>query len=282
MSGRPAVRRPEPAIEAGLGALLILALLAPWVGVSLFGFSDSASGLQLVSASTNPLTVLFLVAAVVALGGGALRAVVPDADPRVGWVTLAGFIGGVAMTAWLLVVWFQSQNGLLGLSMQFVQLAWGVWLYGLAAVIGAGVAGYDLSVARRGHAAVAERRERFERPDERRSREWPVGRASARLGVVESGRALPTVTVRAGEALIVGRDPGADVRLTDARVSRRHLQIEHDTLGWLVRDLGATNPTRLLEPSGAVRDIRGEAVHLASGQLLLGDALVTLYPEDAR
>ena len=282
MSGRPAVRRPEPAIEAGLGALLILALLAPWVGVSLFGFSDSASGLQLVSTSTNPLTVLFLVAAVVALGGGALRAFVADADPRIGWVTLAGFIGGVAMTAWLLVAWFQSQNGLLGLATQFVQLAWGVWVYGLAAVIGAGVAGYDLYIARPGRTAIAERQGRFEQSDKRSPGERPAGRQSARLSVVEAGRALPAVTVRAGETLIVGRDPGADVRLTDARVSRRHLQIERGTSGWLVRDLGATNPTRLLEPSGAVRDIRGEAIHLTAGQLLLGDALVTLYPEDAR
>jgi hypothetical protein len=163
-----------------------------------------------------------------------------------------------------------------------LQPAWGSWLYGLAAVIGAGVAGYDLYTTQPGRTAIAERQVRFEQSHKRRPGEWPAGQPSAQLSVVEAGRALPAVTVRAGEALIVGRDPGADVRLTDARVSRRHLKIERDTSGWLVRDLGATNPTRLLEPSGAVRDIRGEAIHLTAGQLLLGDALVTLYPEDVR
>jgi hypothetical protein len=50
--------------------------------------------------------------------------------------------------------------------------------------------------------------------------------------------------------------------------------------GWSVRDLGATNPTRLLGASGTAQPIVGE-VHIASGQLLVGDVLVTLFPAGA-
>jgi hypothetical protein len=47
---------------------------------------------------------------------------------------------------------------------------------------------------------------------------------------------------------------------------------------WVVRDLGATNSTRLIGAGGGGgQAIQGE-VRVPSGQLLIGDVLVTLYP----
>jgi hypothetical protein len=97
----------------------------------------------------------------------------------------------------------------------------------------------------------------------------------ARLAYVEGGR--PTsVDVQPGQRLLIGRDATANIRLTDPRVSRRHLIVERHANGWLVQDLGATNPTRLVGSGGTPQTIHGET-SIASGQLLVGDVLVTLF-----
>ena len=44
-----------------------------------------------------------------------------------------------------------------------------------------------------------------------------------------------------------------------------------------IRDLGATNPTLLLDPSGSSKELLGVS-SVPSGQLLVGDVLVTLFP----
>ncbi len=48
-------------------------------------------------------------------------------------------------------------------------------------------------------------------------------------------------------AAVVGRSPAADVEIDDptCTVSRRHLLIERDGLGWVARDCGSTHGTRL-------------------------------------
>jgi pSer/pThr/pTyr-binding forkhead associated (FHA) protein len=83
--------------------------------------------------------------------------------------------------------------------------------------------------------------------------------------------------VNVGEQVMVGRDVDARVRLSDPKVSRRHVMILWSGAGWSVRDLGATNPTRLLGASGTAQPVVGE-IRIASGQLLVGDVLVTLFP----
>jgi DNA-binding NtrC family response regulator len=45
--------------------------------------------------------------------------------------------------------------------------------------------------------------------------------------------------------LALGRDELAALHLADERVSRRHLEVEHDGATWTVRDLGSTNGTFL-------------------------------------
>jgi pSer/pThr/pTyr-binding forkhead associated (FHA) protein len=100
--------------------------------------------------------------------------------------------------------------------------------------------------------------------------------AAGRITVVESGRSS-TLSVGEGERVIVGRDLGADIRVTDAKVSRRHAMIEWSAGGWIVRDLAATNPTRFLDASGGAQILAGQ-IRIASGQLVMGDVLITLNP----
>jgi hypothetical protein len=103
--------------------------------------------------------------------------------------------------------------------------------------------------------------------------------AGARLTYVESGRPT-TLVVSPGEQVIVGRESTARVRLSDPRVSRQHAMILRIGNDWVVRDLGATNPTRLLGSGGTSQPVQGE-VRFASGQLLVGEVLLTLFPTGA-
>lgn len=104
----------------------------------------------------------------------------------------------------------------------------------------------------------------------------PAPFATGRFTYVEGGRPM-SIAVRIGEQVIVGRDVKADVRLADARVSRKHVALTWEGNGWTIRDLGATNPTLLLDPSGSSKELLGVS-SVPSGQLLVGDVLVTLFP----
>jgi S-DNA-T family DNA segregation ATPase FtsK/SpoIIIE len=99
--------------------------------------------------------------------------------------------------------------------------------------------------------------------------------------VLERGIARPDVRVRAGDVLVVGRDPRADVRLEDPQVSRRQATIATEGGVWVVSDLGATNPTRLLGRDGSVREVRGGPARVPYGQVSVGESLLTLYPIEA-
>ena len=105
--------------------------------------------------------------------------------------------------------------------------------------------------------------------------------SSGRLGVLERGIARPDVRVRAGDVLVVGRDPRADIRLEDPQVSRRQATITTEGGVWVVCDLGATNPTRLLDRDGSVREVRGGPARVPYGQVSVGESLLTLYPIEA-
>jgi pSer/pThr/pTyr-binding forkhead associated (FHA) protein len=65
-----------------------------------------------------------------------------------------------------------------------------------------------------------------------------------------------------GEAMEVGRDEGASIRIDEPLVSRRHARIERRPDGWVVVDLESTNFTR----------VNGERV-LRERELVHGDEL---------
>ena len=103
------------------------------------------------------------------------------------------------------------------------------------------------------------------------------GRCAAGLiSVVESGRSS-SLSVGEGERVIVGRDLGADIRVADVKVNRRHAMIEWSAGGWIVRDLAASNPTRVVDASGSAQILTGQ-IRIASGQLVMGDVFITLHP----
>jgi DNA segregation ATPase FtsK/SpoIIIE, S-DNA-T family len=61
------------------------------------------------------------------------------------------------------------------------------------------------------------------------------------VGGLDAGRWMP---LRAGTAVSVGRDPGADLRLTDAGVSRHHLELRAGATGGVtITDLDSANGT---------------------------------------
>ena len=96
------------------------------------------------------------------------------------------------------------------------------------------------------------------------------------LVVLEAGRST-ILTVAPGQRLLVGRDPNAQIRVSDPRVSPRHATIERRGDEWAVQDVDAINPTRLIDAWGMSRTVHGETT-ISSGQIGVGDVLVTLYP----
>jgi heat shock protein HtpX len=106
----------------------------------------------------------------------------------------------------------------------------------------------------------------------------PSAVVSSRVGVLADQRRLPDVPVIAGRAVIVGRAQDADIHLADPTISRRHLQLMLEGGAWSITDLGARNPARLLTPSGATQLVAGGVIRVPSGQILLGNTIVTLFP----
>lgn len=104
----------------------------------------------------------------------------------------------------------------------------------------------------------------------------PVASGMGRLVVADGGRSS-AYDVAAGQSLVIGRGADANVKLSDPRASRQHLTVTLMPSGWLLRDLGSTNASRVLDSSGGIRELRGETT-ISGGQVLIGDALITLYP----
>lgn len=97
-----------------------------------------------------------------------------------------------------------------------------------------------------------------------------------RIAVIDHGSNVGEFELRIGQAVTVGRADDADIRLSDPRVSRRHLQIEAGATSWLIGDLGATNPAQVIA-GGPAREIRGVET-LDAGQVAVGESVITLYP----
>jgi pSer/pThr/pTyr-binding forkhead associated (FHA) protein len=108
----------------------------------------------------------------------------------------------------------------------------------------------------------------------RRVRPSPFAPGS--LVLVEAGRST-TLAVQPGQRLIVGRDAGANLVVSDPQVSPNHALIERSGPGWLVTSLDAANPVMLVDPTGRAQPIEVE-LGLRSGELLIGGCLVMLHP----
>ena len=62
---------------------------------------------------------------------------------------------------------------------------------------------------------------------------------------VRHGRAAPTLTHFAQPEIILGRDPGCDIPMTDDTVSTRHAQLTYHHGQWWLEDLESMNGTTL-------------------------------------
>ena len=99
-----------------------------------------------------------------------------------------------------------------------------------------------------------------------------LGAASPRFALIAYHReGAEIVPLRPGTALIVGREPPADLVIPDASLSRRHAQFGVESGGVSLQDLGATNGVRL----------RGERVSRAllhdGDSVLLGLVRVSVH-----
>ena len=76
----------------------------------------------------------------------------------------------------------------------------------------------------------------------------PTSPAVSRRGELEvvhgpDGFKGTRITLDPSRAMVIGRDPAADVRVPSERVSRRHCQIQPMSGGFLLVDLGSSNGT---------------------------------------
>ena len=104
----------------------------------------------------------------------------------------------------------------------------------------------------------------------------PLHAAPGQMVMLESGRSTMFV-IAPGQRVLIGRGPGADLVIYDARVSPVHALIERRGPGWLVTGLDGNNPTWILDPTGRPHPVSSE-LGLRSGTLLVGGCQVLLYP----
>jgi hypothetical protein len=90
--------------------------------------------------------------------------------------------------------------------------------------------------------------------------------SGTRHWLMVSGR---SIVLAAGEN-VIGRDPGAAVRLDYAGVSRRHARVTLDGYGATLEDLGSKNGTRIGDEAvtGAVRLENGDAIRVGPAMLV--------------
>jgi len=284
---------PRVLLEAACGVALAMALLMQFYTVSARSYVPVSAVTSIADSIPQQLIAdLFVAVAVLSLVLSSWRIFKAPTGLFALLPSLVDFVAAGVLVAILQVQWNDATSGwqmdaarLLGV--QFSQSS-GFWVFLGAAVVGGllvltEVISWLIGLSRPAH--DPEFVPRTDAPSEvlpvrgqpsveAKPLEPPAG--SGRLAVVESGR--PTSReVELGQSVILGRDPGCDIRLVDPRVSRRHVAIQRVAGGWAVRDLGTTNPSRLIKPHGESIEI-GTGLNLTAGQLLVGDALVTLYP----
>jgi pSer/pThr/pTyr-binding forkhead associated (FHA) protein len=108
------------------------------------------------------------------------------------------------------------------------------------------------------------------------NRARPSPYSPATLVLVHAGGST-TLTVAPGQRLLVGRNPGAAIVVTDPAIGPNHALIERRGPGWLVTSLDPTNPTLILDSTGRAQPIEGQ-LGLRAGELLVGGCQILLYP----
>lgn len=107
----------------------------------------------------------------------------------------------------------------------------------------------------------------------------PVLAAGAgRVALFDGGRSAGMQVLQPGQRIVAGRDHSSQLLVTDPAASRRHLEIMFDGAGWLVRDLGAMNPARVISGDAQGVVVSQTGLRMRAGQLTIGNAVLTLFP----
>ena len=309
-SGSALVR---PLIGIGAAVILIVCFFLPWAAqgayaASLWDFAtksnSSDAAWPIIYLLTFGGTILAIVGAGVRAAGSATATISPTARRALSICWVVGFamaIGGIAYYLIKLSEATSSYNSYYGYTgSSTLSSGYGVWLAIAAALVGLVAGAIDMLLP--GEPAWAapygaqpygaqpfgapgygpSAQEAWAAPQAPAQVYPPAGGYAAaattgRLTYVEGGHPS-TIMVNPGEQLLVDRDSAARIRLSDPKVSRQHAMISRSGNDWVVRDLGATNPTRLIGASGGSGAVIQGEIRVPSGQLLIGDVLVTLYP----
>jgi FHA domain len=270
----------RPLLAIAAAAVLIGSFFLPWVTWGSYSGSLASSFSREMSTGQGWLTYSLLVGgAVVAAIASVLRAGNGGTSRGLAAWAAAGFAASLGGFALFMVAW---DNYAGALTYSGYSIGVGVWIGAIAAVLGLIVAFADRAGARQG-ASVGQPWSAALSPKPELVTNWPgagptqtASPTVGRISYVEGGRPLSLV-LKPGQQVIIGRGATAGIRLSDAKVSREHALIAWSGSDWVVRDLKATNPTSLLGASGTAQPIMGEA-RMSSGQLLIGEVLVTLFP----
>ena len=300
-SGASLVR---PLIGVGAAVVLIVCFFLPWAAssgetASLWDFVTNGytfGAWTTIDVLTFGGTILAIVAAGIRLAGSATATMSPTARRALSICWAVGFAMAIGGIAYYFIRLGEATSGAsyYGYTSS-VASGYGVWLAIAAALVGLVAGVVDMAMPGQPAWAAPYGAQPYGDAGYGPSAAgaWSVPQAPAqvypaaggyaaapttgRLTYVEGGHPS-TLMVNPGEQLLVGRDAGARIRLSDPKVSRQHAMISRSGSDWVVQDLGATNPTRLIGAGGGSgQPIQGE-VRVPSGQLLIGDVLVTLYP----
>ena len=296
----------RPLIGLAAAVILIICFFLPWAaeggyGASLWDFAtksnSSDAAWPIIYLLTFGGTGLAIVCAGIRAAGRAMSSMSPTAQRAMSICWVIGFAMAIGGIAYYLIKLNEATSATYyGYTVNSgVSAGYGVWLAITAAVVGLIAGVVDLAMPGQQAWAAPYGAQPYGAPGYGPSAQdaWAAPQAptqvyspsaayaaaatAGRLTYVESGHAS-TLMVNPGEQLLVGRDTAARVRLSDPKVSRQHAMISRSGNDWVVRDLGATNPTRLIGAGGGGgQAIQGE-IRVPSGQLLIGDVLVTLYP----
>jgi hypothetical protein len=279
----------RPLVGVAAALVLIVSFFLPWLtwsGLASYSLVDIVSK----SAGGGWLTIMLLVGgailAVVGSGAKAAGATVSRTPAALWVVGFGSALGGFALylidlSNYTNTTTYYGYSYSTGLGAGF-----GVWLGIAATVVGLVVGLIELVAPPAAWSPVqapVQTIPTWQNPVAAQSYSPSAGNAApsmaGRLTYIEAGHPK-AVVVNPGEQVMIGRDPGARVHLSDPKVSRQHALVTWSGGQWVVRDLGATNPTRVIGASGVAQPLAGE-MRIASGQMLVGDVLITLFPAGA-
>lgn len=273
-------------LAVGFGLLIVVGSFGTWASADLGFGSLSATGVEFPKNNSDGVFLLAhdtigmkegIATILLAVVGVALLVAGIFAGPSrlaLGLVstTCFGLASAVAITDWITVQTFSDPLFDIGFD-----VGWGVYVAAFSAVAATGL---SLAAAlMTGPTSSGARRNHFQDGQVRRQDTWGAEQGTARIGVLEGGRRRPDFAVRPGRTVTIGRAANSDIQLQDRHVGHQQLVVAFEHGSWSVRDVGRTNHARVLRPGVSPVMLDGHPARpMSSGQLAIGDVVITLFP----